>query len=254
MHRTPTRWHSGCLRTPTTSSPVPVIADVRQNNTMPSLKSEPFSRLIPLLPVDQHAVRVKASNWEEHFSTFSLDAEFAAIFGGAKEIRLTREDIRNRGPDDNSRKCLEIMLWGYPSGMRGNHHLDYLENIATITKHAESNEPWPTYYSALNGIGSLGISTVTKIAYFFGRSFNGQKALILDNRLIGVIARSGWDDFSALRGLTYGNAVMKYGDYLKAIAEAASKIHAEPEQVEFFLFTLGDAFKPKANKAVEATG
>lgn len=30
IHRTLTRWHSGCLRAPTASSPVPVIADVRQ--------------------------------------------------------------------------------------------------------------------------------------------------------------------------------------------------------------------------------
>ena len=96
---------------------------------MQSLKSEPFSTLIPLLPVDQHAVRVKASNWEEHFSTSKLDAEFKVIFGGAKEIRLTREAIHNRSSEEDRRKCIEILLWGYPSGMRGNHHLDYLESI-----------------------------------------------------------------------------------------------------------------------------
>lgn len=32
IHRTPTRWHSGCLRTPTAIRPVPVTADVGQKN------------------------------------------------------------------------------------------------------------------------------------------------------------------------------------------------------------------------------
>ena len=36
IHRTPTRWHSGCLRTPTASGPVPVIADVRQTEYEPT--------------------------------------------------------------------------------------------------------------------------------------------------------------------------------------------------------------------------
>jgi hypothetical protein len=214
---------------------------------MQSLKSEPFSKLIPLLPVDEHAVRVKASNWEDHFAASGLEDKFQEIFGTSKEVRLTRKDIRDQV--DERRKCLEILLWGYPSGMRGNHHLDYLGNITDIAKHATSEKAWPQYYAALNGLGSLGISTVTKLAYFFGRSFGGQMALILDNRLIGVVSRSGWDELRSLKGLTYGNAVDKYFSYLKSLADAAQGIQgARPEQLEFFLFTLGDAFKQTANK------
>lgn len=224
---------------------------------MQSLKSEPFSTLIPLLPIEQHAVRVKAANWEKHFSASRLGAEFKAIFEGAKEIRLSRGTIRNRKPGQYRRKCIEILLWGYPSGMRGNRHLDYLANIEEISKRAACKEAWPEYYLALNEIGSLGISTVTKIAYFFGRSFDGQKALILDNRMISVVSRSGWDELKSLKGLTYWNAVKRYREYLKAITDAAKVIQgAKPDQVEFFLFTLGDAFKPnlqpRANR--EGTG
>ena len=211
---------------------------------MPSLTLDPFASLIRLLPVNQHSVRVKASNWEDAFLQYGLEEEFGAIFGEFSEISLRREEVRNRCHEEERRKCIEILLWGYPSGMRGNHHLDYLENIERIVECAKSEELWPDYYAALNDLKNLGISTVTKIAYFFDRRFDGQQALILDNRIISVVSRGGWDELAHLRVLTYGNSVGQYLSYLRTSSELAARIEgAQPDQIEFFLFALGGAFE-----------
>ena len=211
---------------------------------MPSLTSEPFSSIIRSLPVDQHSVRVKASNWKDAFFRSGIEEQYDMIFGEHGEITLKRDDIRNLEPEEGIRKCIEVLLWGYPSGMRGNHHLDYLENLEKIFECAESGKPWLDYYGSLHDLKNLGISTVTKIAYFFDRQFEGEQALILDNRIIGVVSRDNWDELASLGIVTYGNSVGQYQSYIRTISEIAAQIEgARADQIEFFLFALGDAFE-----------
>jgi hypothetical protein len=206
-----------------------------------NLTQQPISELIRLLPVRQHSTRVSRAVWEPRFAAAALTPEFETIFGGELEVSLSRQQIRRQA--DLRRKCLEVLLWGYPSGMRGNRHECYLANVDAISEHAARNDPWPEYFSNLHAVRDLGISTITKLAYFFGKTFDGHPAVILDSQIITVFSRATWEEFAGLHHLTYNNASNNYVRYLQAIDSVVRSIPgATSDQIEFFLFSLGDAF------------
>ena len=208
---------------------------------MMRLTQPPISELVGSLPVAHHTIRVSRTVWENRFRSAGLEAELGAIFGDAEEIGLSRQSIRQQA--DARRKCLEVLLWGYPSGMRGNRHDSYLANLDEISRGASSEVPWPGYFEALDAVRGLGMSTITKLAYFFGKTFDGHPAVILDNRITKVLSRGIWAELGGLQGITNYNARRAYLRYLETMASAARAIQgATPEQFEFFLFSLGDAF------------
>lgn len=205
-----------------------------------------FAALIRSLPVEHHTIRVARSVWEPRFAAAGLTTEFETIFGDELEVSLAREQIRRQA--DRRRKCLEVLLWGYPSGMRGKRHESYLANLDAISERAASDAPWPDYFASLDDLHGLGMSTITKLAYFFGKSFGGQPAVILDSRIMAVLTRATWAEFAGLRRVTYNNASRHYLRYLETTASVAESIPGStPEQLEFFLFSLGNAFGPSAS-------
>lgn len=203
-----------------------------------------FSALISGMPVRNHSVRVQRFMWEEKFEKYELSANFADFFGECSEIYITRNQIHEQ--QDPVRKCLEVLLWGYPSGMRGNYHNEYLASIANIAKSASDNKDWPDYYSALKRINGVGLSTITKLAYFFGKTFGGHQALILDSRLITIFQKMVWPEFRKLNHLNVNNAFRHYLLFLQIICDLSKTMNSvTPDQIEFFLFTLGNSFAVK---------
>lgn len=210
-----------------------------------------FAALIRSLPVEHHTIRVARSVWEPRFAVAGLTTEFEAIFGDELEVSLSRQQIRRQA--DRRRKCLEVLLWGYPVGMRGKRHESYLANLDTISERAASDAPWPEYFEALDAVHGLGMSTITKLAYFFGKTFDGHPAVILDSRIMAVLTRTTWAEFAGLGNVTYNNASRHYLRYLETTASVACGIEgATPEQLEFFLYSLGDAFGASASGGEES--
>src|SRR5271170_1547588 len=168
---------------------------------MPSLLDPLFAQIIPLLPVGQHSVRVGAALWHPHFVGAELHAYFDEIFDGNASIRLSRDRLSDFAYHNQQQKCLEIMLWGYPLGMRGNQHLAFLQNIVEIAALAqtEADMQWGEFYNGLHALRNLGIATITKIAYFYNRNFNGDSSLILDERVISVCAGAQWVELAPLQ-------------------------------------------------------
>lgn len=206
------------------------------------LCDNPFSLLIPHFPAHLQTIRVRRSTWEVPFAQAGLTGELNRIFGQGEQIGISRRSIR--GQEDVHRKCLEILLWGYPRGMRGNQHLEFLCNLQEISVRASLDTDWATYFKSLNDLGGLGISTITKLAYFFDKFFEGDPALILDSRILRVLAHGEWMELQPLRRLAPHNAARNYLLYLSTIASVAHEIPGvSPDQLEFFLFSLGDAFE-----------
>ena len=138
-----------------------------------------------------------------------------------------------------------MLLWGYPSGVRGARHVEWLARLPEIAAAAaQPAADWPDYYQRLHGIGGLGISTVTKLACFFGQRFGTDRldALILDQRIIAVLEAGRWAELLPLRDIDYTSAVRSYPAYLKCLHDLASQTGTTGEQWEFFLFTLGRCF------------
>jgi hypothetical protein len=208
---------------------------------MPSLLQQPFSKIIPLLPVGEHSENLVADKWRSRFTAAGQQAYFDAIFNQGIKVRISRVRLLNFQGGSCEQKCLEIMLWGYPRGTRGKQTQAFLKKVSKIAALAPSSASWPKYFQDLKTIGNLGISTISKLAYFFQRSFEGHKALILDQKVIDVCASCRWNELQQ-PNLTYNNAGAFYLKYLCCMEEIAGKLHCRSDQVECFLFFFGKAF------------
>ena len=207
---------------------------------MPALDDAPFAQIIPLIPVLNHSEEVNAAWWGPHFAQAGLQAQFDAIFGQNASIRLSRNRLRNFAYPNGIQKCLEVMLWGFPHGMRGNQLQMFLGNVAGIAAAADAAADWHQYYDQLHGLGaSLNMAKITKLAYFHHRIFDGNTALILDEKIKGICESGRWEELRHLRRLT----VRRYCDYLRAINGIAERITCRPDQIGFFLFQMGTSFE-----------
>jgi hypothetical protein len=95
---------------------------------------------------------------------------------------------------------------------------------------------WQDYFAQFDHIQDIGISTITKLAHFYGLTFEGCPALILDMQIIKKIQR--WPEVQ-LPGLHYNNAPKKYVAYLQTMHNTAHQIGCSEAQLELFLFTFG---------------
>ena len=205
---------------------------------MPSLIDPIFPPLIRALPVASHAITVDAVFWQPKFAAAGQSKLWSTIFGTAASIRLSRSRLQNFAYPTGEQKCAEILLWGYPNDKRGLASR-LLKHLPSLSKHASSTDPWPRYFDEFPK--GAGISTITKLAYFYHRKFDGYNALILDWRLIENTAN--WKEV-ALPKLKYNNAEDHYIEYLRVMHSAAANpaLKCSPEQLEFFLFELGDSY------------
>jgi hypothetical protein len=208
---------------------------------MPSLLQPPFCEIIRLLPVDEHSEEIAANQWQDPFTMAGQEEHFQAIFHQQPNVRVSRGRLLNFEGGNHQQKCLEIMLWGYPRGWPARVTRGFLENVVEIAVHAPNGVAWCEYYSTLHRIGTLGVSTITKLAYFFNRSFEGNKALILDQKIIDVCASGHWAELQ-LPNLRYDNADTHYLGYLRLMDGVARTLKCRPDQVECFLFLFGRAF------------
>ena len=208
---------------------------------MPNLLQHPWKRLIPLVPFADHCTIAEAAFWQPLFQNAGVAEEHEAVFSGHATVRLTRWKLLNFAYPNPQQKCLEVLLWGYPTGIQGQQHLEFLQNLNNIAAAAVIYAPWADYYMQLHALGNLGISTITKLAYFFQRSFEGFRSLILDRKMISIIAGGNWDPLH-MPGLDYDHAPRRYVDYLRQMHMVAEMIHSMPDQLELFLFSWGEAF------------
>lgn len=205
---------------------------------MPSLLNPLFPPLINALPVAEHSIAVDAAFWQPRFAAAGQAALWEAIFAGLPSIRISRTRLLTFAYPTPEQKCCEVFLWGYPTDMRGLISR-LLLNLTALSGYAVSAAPWPDYYNAFPA--GIGISTITKLAYFHNRRFDGLDALILDNRLIENTA--DWLEV-ALPRLAYRTAREHYLHYLRVMHAAAANpgLACAPDQLELFLFALGDSF------------
>ena len=200
-----------------------------------------FHSFIAAIPIDRHSEEVESVFWHKDFQNAQLSQVHANIFGSNPTVRISRKKILTT-PNDLE-KCALVLLWGYPTGMRGNQHKKYLKNLKSISKICSSNpKTWEDFYKKLKQIGGLGISTITKLAYFHSFKFNNNPALILDQQIIDVLRTSHWDELKGLSSIGYWNAHQNYVQYLKQIKIVASNLNVKGAQLEFFLFGMGSVF------------
>lgn len=171
-------------------------------------------------------------------SVFWLKNDVFVKHCGSKPIALNREDIRNDFQSGNTeRGIIKTLAWGYPNAMRRfNPHSDNIALIAQLLKHKNDLNTAELYFAfgALMQIEGIGPSTVTKLLFFNGNTFNNTPCLILDERVINSL--KVFDEFEQLRDVLNPGKVRSYIKFLNLIQEVSDSVGIAPEQLEIYLF------------------
>ncbi|EJG1669797.1 hypothetical protein BWH95_RS23515 [Vibrio parahaemolyticus] len=208
-----------------------------------------YEALIRQLPVEDHAISTKLSTWlkykDENPEAWKI---ITSLFGGKSELNLRRQDLKKIAGSQNYKKLvIATIMWGYSSGMRGNNFLKVLGQLDVITSllvyAAKGIDDWESHYDQVKAIDGLGLSTYSKFLYFIGGEVEGNKALILDVRVIQAIKTELYREFQCMRKITYTNAPVLYPEYLKVASDFAKSTGCLAEQVEMFLFVFGQNLK-----------
>ncbi|MBS1572855.1 MAG: hypothetical protein JST62_10705 [Bacteroidetes bacterium] len=214
------------------------------------MKIESYKILISNLPVRQQCFTTKRTTWTKAESEIQWLKKFNdKLFNDNKTLTISRQDIFET--NEPREVIIKTIYWGYTAGMRGNHfvnilkHIDIIENAILNLK--QNAHPTTTDFNKLTAtfknVEGLGLSTYSKLLYFFNITFNDNPCLILDQRLIDVFANKCYSDLQQICNIRYDNAEKKYLEYLQLTRHLANKIETEGENIELFLFTFGNNLK-----------
>lgn len=202
---------------------------------MPSLKSPKIQQIIRCLDARRHTVEINVGKWQTLLKEFQLNHPIRKSAGSYSISRASLFRMPNARAD---KKCLEIVMWGYPSGGRGNNIRNALRNLPEVSASAATpKSSWRAYYLSFDRGWGVNTSTITKFAYFFGHKFGGNNAVILDRQVAVTLNSAHWS--SALR--TVGNYPWRsaYPSYLAQINRLAESLRVKPDQIELFLYLIG---------------
>ena len=197
-----------------------------------------YSDLIKQIPVNNQSSIIRKTTWERFSNIKWYDDVKNEIFDDKESIELSRKDIHFE--HDVRKKILKILMWGYPAGGRGNNIEFVLEKTKdlipillsvsgkNLTK-TESNE----LIEKFSNIRGLGISTWSKMLYFFSVSFDSRKCQIYDQKIVDSLNKK---QFSELGTKKWKQDINHYFQYIELVDNFAKSMSVLPEQVELFLF------------------
>lgn len=208
-----------------------------------------YKVLISNLPVRQQSFITKRPTWEnaeadcEWFKNLNNE-----LYGSSKTLTISRQDIFET--KELRDIIIKTIFWGYTGGMRGNNFANILKNIVEIErilkplqqKDGLTNDNFNILVSEFQKIKGISLSTYSKLLYFLNISFNNLPCLVLDQRIIDVLANKIFDDFS-IKGIKYENAEKHYLLYLQLAKSVAISLETKEENIEHFLFTFGKNLK-----------
>ena len=213
-----------------------------------------YKDLIQNLPVRHQSFTTKRNNekWRFAENKFSWFKDFNDSYFTNGELEISRQDIFNV-ENSPKEKILKTIFWGYPNGMQGGHksfvgilrNIDNLEEIL-INLHNNSDLTLDDLKKAQNDfkrISGLGLSTYSKLLYFFDIKINNNPCLIIDRRLLDVFKSDFFADFNSLSKIK-GDNEKKYFDCLRIINNVAETLETKGENIEQFLFIFVKNLKP----------
>lgn len=212
-----------------------------------------FTDLISNMPVTNQAFTSKRITWTRYMKEGSAASALQSIFNAhhkdLENIFLSRGDLQDlASKPDLAEFVMATIVWGYPRGMRGYNfrniciHLDKL--CEQLLKARSPILDWISHYEEVRTIPGIALSTYSKLLHFMSSEIEGQKALILDQRIVAVIQRGLFEELAPLRRVT---SARLYPKYLEGMQDVAAHLSLPSEKLEFFLFEFGLHLKYRGN-------
>lgn len=216
-----------------------------------------YTDLIKCLPYLDQAFETKKANWPVKEGGNTAFQEFHNKCFVTETYKLSRADLFEVCKYNFHDAIFSVIFWGYPRNMRGNNFSSILNSLTAI----EQALGTPCNLSAAEFIAmceklkntGVGLSTLSKFLYFFDYTLEGHRCLILDKRIIDIINYPGgfkeMKSLSLKDGINEFNKNKKYVAYLQLMEDLSNSNGYMPDQLEFFLFSMGMNLKPSKEPA-----
>lgn len=211
-----------------------------------------YADLIKSLPVGGQFIKIKRDSkfWDPTKTEFSDDvkevvkAVFDECSGDEKYINISRDDIKKTS--DTKKKIVKILMWGYPGGGRYGQVQNILQNMDVLTNWLEKIE-CNNFDSVRNALGNvleingLGLSTISKLLYFFDVKIGNFPCQIYDGKVINSLNINHQIDELSNRN-DWGRTYPDYEEYIDLLSELSENCECSPDQIELFLFMINNSF------------
>lgn len=211
------------------------------------MKLSSYIDLIKVLPYKEQSFKTSKETWVKYCNNEDFKKYYTSMFVQST-VEISRGDLFGMVEKGDFRDTIfSIILWGYPRNMRGNSFEMVLKSIGKLKELIngrtcfEEND-FIEIRKQLNKTG-IGLSTLSKVLYFFEIQFSGIRSLILDSRIIDVIQYEKFDELKELRDITEFSKDKYYIRYIKTMGELSNKYKCEIDQLELFLFLFGNNLK-----------
>jgi|WetSurMetagenome_2_1015567.scaffolds.fasta_scaffold267617_2 hypothetical protein len=223
------------------------------------VKITEYEELLWNIPVEKQAFVTKRETWEKRLKI--LDNKNACkkiiqnLFGDRSEIEITRGEILE-ADDDTSEKLVKILLWGYPSGGRGENIQELFKNIKNIEKTLDdirdlqkkkgflTEDDYKLTVKEFEKINCLGISTWTKFLYFFNIKIEEYPCVIFDRQICNSLNRNQIEEFSDIKDIKHTeDDYVRYLQYVSKCTHVFKSRKISQDKIELFLFYFNNHFK-----------
>lgn len=209
-----------------------------------------YTELIKQMPYKDQAFETRRATWQPFSQRKPFEQFYEDVFANSDSVTISRRDIFFKAESDPQRAIFLTILWGYPKGFtRPNNmtqsfklflnQVEYLEGELSARKSIDANE----IECILKKCKGVGLSTLSKLLYFFDITVDGYRSLIMDSKIISVLKNRKFMELSPLSGIREHNKGHYYPDYLKLCTELSKKYGYKPDQLELFLFMFGNNLK-----------
>jgi len=217
------------------------------------MKLDNYKQLIKNLPVRQQCFTIirKNKKWQHAENNFHWFKDCNDNYFQNGELEISRQDLFNIS-NSTREKILKTIFWGYPNGMHAHDNfagilsnIDRLEGIFIELQNSNhlTRDDLNKTQAEFKSISGLGLSTYSKLLYFFEIKINNIPCLIVDNRILDVFKSNTYKDFTSLLDIK-GNPEKRYFDFINVLDDVAKRLETRGENIEQFLFLFGSKLKP----------
>jgi hypothetical protein len=211
-----------------------------------------YTELIRQLPYKDQAFVTKSSIWKPYKKDGSFGRFYQETFLKNESITISRGELFSIAKKDPTKGILATILWGYPMGYtrgfnmpilfpRFLNQVEFLSERLPIQKSITNDE----LKYMLRKCDGMGLSTLSKLLYFFNIKIAGCRCLIMDARIVGVLSKGQFTELQPLSCIREHNKEKLYAEYVKVCAQLSQKRGYKPDQLELFLFMFGSNLKSK---------
>lgn len=213
----------------------------------------PYKKLIESIPIEDQMAIAKWKTW--HSKTKNITKlKLQKPDDKSDNIFITRGNLINRNCAITN-GILQVLIWGYPSGGRGDNIKKCIRNIDLIStalrklKNSKNIDikQFKDFVASCDSIPGLGISTWSKLLYFNGINIIEYKCNIYDAVVKNALTKLSIDLADYADPTIKPKEIREYISYLKFLSIHAGEIGLRTDQLEYFLFLFGNKFQLSIN-------